>query len=459
MSRVFSKQHTLIRSMQIVFLTVCIVLCCLPVTPCFASPVDSTTETTEPTQAPTSEDVTSSAPPSDNDDQTLTEEERQSVQALQQQRNELQAQAKSLQDIKQTYTDTLVGLLQQKENIEQQILLKQREIDINAKLIVRINEQIHQTDERLMAQEQTILVMRHRIMDQFQALRQRMRVIAKGGEFTSLQMLLGSDSYRSFLINARMAKRINDMDQMTLSGLEEELSAIEEQRAILKQQQEQNEQQRLVYQEAENSLDTTKQELTELLNEANTIADQLNTNIAYYQQQYVYVRDQQINLQQQIQSITNEIDPGDMVAADRMYWPAPECSVITSSYKARWGRWHYGIDIATWGSANGKPIVAAADGVVIYAGGNASSGYGYYIMIDHGRDALGRRIVTLYGHCSQLYVNVGDTVFGGSSTIAAIGNTGNSTGPHLHFEVRVDGSAVDPVSNGYVSTDGITVLA
>ncbi len=458
MSCFFSKFQSKIRAVQIVFLAICTVLCCLPIAPVWASPVEPTTETTVPTQEATPpDDVTSSTPPSDNDN-TLTEEERQSVQALQQQRNELQAQAKSLQDIKQTYTDTLVGLLQQKENIEQQIELKQREIDINAKLILRINEQIHQIDEALMAQEQTILVMRHRIMGRFQALRQRMRVIAKGGEFTSLQMLLGSDSYRSFLINARMAKRINDMDQLTLSGLENELRSIEEQRNLLKQQQAQYEQQRQVYQDAEHSLDTTKQELTVLLNEANAIADQLNMNIAYYQQQYVYVRDQQLNLQQQIQSITNEIDPGDMTAADRMLWPAPECSVITSSYKARWGRWHYGVDIASWGSAHGKPIVAAADGVVIYAGGNASTGYGYYIMIDHGRDATGRRIVTLYGHCSQLYVNVGDTVFAGSSTIAAIGNTGNSTGPHLHFEVRVDGSAVDPVANGYLSTDGISVL-
>jgi len=95
---------------------------------------------------------------------------------------------------------------------------------------------------------------------------------------------------------------------------------------------------------------------------------------------------------------------------------------------------------------------------VIYSGGNPSSGYGYYVMVDHGHDSAGRRIVTLYGHCSELYVDVGDPVFGGSTQLAAIGNTGNSTGPHLHFEVRVDGSAVDPVSNGYIVTDGISVL-
>ncbi len=457
MSPLIAKPHTWLRSVQIVFLAICTLLCCLPIIPVSASPVEPQTAVTDPSESdPSEDDVTSSAPAPDDDE--LTEEEKLSVQALQQQRNELQAQAKNLQEIKKTYTDSLIGLLQQKENIEAQIRLKQREIDINAKLLVSITDQIHVTDEALMAQEQHILVLRHRIMGKFQALRQRMQLISKGGEFTSLQMLLSSDSYRSFLINSRMAKRINDMERVTLSGLESELSVIEEQRDLLKLQQQQYELQRQTYQDAESSLDTTKQELIALVGEADVIAEQLNHNIMYYQQQYVQIRDQQSNLQSQIQSITNDIDPGDMLAADLMFWPAPDCSVITSSYKARWGRWHYGMDIASWGDSSGKSIVAAADGVVIFAGGEPSTGYGYYVMVDHGYDTVGRRIVTLYGHCSELFVNVGDTVFGGSSVLAAIGNTGNSTGPHLHFEVRVDGSAVDPVANGYIVTDGISVL-
>ena len=100
----------------------------------------------------------------------------------------------------------------------------------------------------------------------------------------------------------------------------------------------------------------------------------------------------------------------------------------------------------------GQKVVAAADGVVIYSNSTNSwgGGYGYYIMIDHGTDSKGRRIVTLYAHNSRVYAKVGDKVVGGQTVISLAGDTGNVTGPHLHFEVRVDGTAVDPIANGYV---------
>ncbi len=141
-----------------------------------------------------------------------------------------------------------------------------------------------------------------------------------------------------------------------------------------------------------------------------------------------------------------------------MYWPTPTCTVITSSYKYRpqFGRWHYGIDIACYGSAMGRLIVPAATGTVIYSGW--MSGYGYCLMIDHGYDSNGNHILTLYGHCNALYAEVGDYVIGGQTHIADVGNSGVSYGAHLHFEVRVNNSAVDPVSNGYLSTAGIDIL-
>jgi peptidoglycan hydrolase FlgJ len=98
-------------------------------------------------------------------------------------------------------------------------------------------------------------------------------------------------------------------------------------------------------------------------------------------------------------------------------------------------RFHQGVDIA---ATRGTPIEAAAAGTVVFAGRN--KGYGNMVMIEH---ADGRR--TLYAHAERLFVHAGDTVTGGQ-TIAAVGSTGHSTGPHLHFEVREGNRALNPLS-------------
>ena len=95
---------------------------------------------------------------------------------------------------------------------------------------------------------------------------------------------------------------------------------------------------------------------------------------------------------------------------------------------------HTGLDIA---APAGTPIYAAASGTVV-ASGWSNTGYGYYIIISHENG-----VQTLYGHCSALYVSAGQYVAQGEN-IAAVGSTGNSTGNHLHLEIRVNGSRVNP---------------
>ena len=102
---------------------------------------------------------------------------------------------------------------------------------------------------------------------------------------------------------------------------------------------------------------------------------------------------------------------------------------------------HQGIDIAGGGDY-GQPIVAADGGKVTWAG-NDGGGYGNYVMIDHGNGYM-----TVYAHACEVACSTGDYVSQGD-TIAYCGSTGNSTGPHVHFEIRVDGTQVDPL--GYVS--------
>jgi murein DD-endopeptidase MepM/ murein hydrolase activator NlpD len=122
-----------------------------------------------------------------------------------------------------------------------------------------------------------------------------------------------------------------------------------------------------------------------------------------------------------------------LVGGERLSLPG-NCPV-TSPFGRRWGRMHEGID---FGCPFGHPVRAAGPGTVAYAGWEG--GYGNLVVIDHGGG-----ITTAYGHNSRLAVKVGETVDRGE-IISYVGSTGHSTGPHIHFEVRVNGEPTDPVA-------------
>ncbi len=114
--------------------------------------------------------------------------------------------------------------------------------------------------------------------------------------------------------------------------------------------------------------------------------------------------------------------------------PVSSYQMISSRFGLRSSGMHKGLDIA---AREGTQIVAAASGTVESAGWS-NSGYGNFVLISHGNG-----VQTLYGHCSALYVSAGQYVEQGS-TIASVGSTGNSSGPHLHLEIRVNGVRVNP---------------
>lgn len=128
------------------------------------------------------------------------------------------------------------------------------------------------------------------------------------------------------------------------------------------------------------------------------------------------------------------------VSSGNLMWPVPSLHMITTYFTWRWGSFHTGIDISG-GSAYGKTIVAADGGTVVSAGW--SNGYGNCVKINHGGG-----LQTLYGHASKILVSPGQRVSKGQA-IALVGSTGNSTGPHCHFEVIKNGTKVNPLS--YVS--------
>lgn len=133
------------------------------------------------------------------------------------------------------------------------------------------------------------------------------------------------------------------------------------------------------------------------------------------------------------------IDPGaEYEIADipgKFLWPVPSSKTISSPYGERWGAQHGGIDIA---ATEGSNIVAADSGEVVYSG-DEIKGYGNMVIIRHPYG-----VFTAYAHAKKLYADKGDRVARGQ-VIALVGSTGRSTGPHLHFEVRRNNIAINPM--------------
>lgn len=181
--------------------------------------------------------------------------------------------------------------------------------------------------------------------------------------------------------------------------------------------------------EAKQVADSVRQELK----------DETSVNV-----QTVYTKELNVETSEELESMSDEIlqeveleEKKESATINGVYLAVtPVSGHITSRYGSRESirsHDHQGLDIAT---KTGTPIKAVADGTVKFSG--EKSGYGNLIILDHGNG-----ITTYYGHCSKLYVKEGQNVTAGDE-IAAVGSTGNSTGPHLHFEIRKNGVYVNP---------------
>lgn len=183
--------------------------------------------------------------------------------------------------------------------------------------------------------------------------------------------------------------------------------------------------------ESQNSKDLTiiekyEMELPELYNQEKAVAKLYEKKVVVITSSSGYPTTPSSGFSTSRSTITKKVDLG-------MTFVRPVKGVVTSRFGARWGSVHTGTDI---GVATGTPIYAAASGTVIFSGWKGT--LGKFIVVNHGNG-----IQTYYAHCSALLVSKGDTVTAGQ-LIAKVGNTGRSTGPHLHFEIRLNGSALNP---------------
>lgn len=263
---------------------------------------------------------------------------------------------------------------------------------------------------------------------QNEALNSRLRAMYKNGTVSYLDVLLGSTSITDLMTNIDRIQRVYESDKEVLLYLDAQHKIVESQRMYLANLQE-----------------SLKLDVADVTNKKTQLDS--DKNIIAGQKAEVSKENKQIEndldeLNEEANRLIAEIRAlqGDgAYSGGIMAWPAPGVTRVTSEFGYRIHpilkikKLHTGIDI---GCPTGTNIVAANYGKVIKAGWNGS--YGNMIMVDHGGG-----IVTLYAHNSSLVSKVGDTVERGQ-TIAKSGSTGRSTGPHLHFEVRVNGEYQNP---------------
>lgn len=263
---------------------------------------------------------------------------------------------------------------------------------------------------------------------------QRARAMYENGDIEYIEILFGAQNFSDFISKMEIVSQLMSYDQGILNKLDEGKKKIEtakaEVEAILKRQE-----------ENAKSLDARKTNLESSLAQKQKLVEKLTSDVEDYQALYDAAEKAEAQLIREHQAALSYSANPIKYTGGRFSWPVPSSSRITSPYGYRihpvhhTKRFHSGLDI---GAAYGSDIIAAADGTVTLAATNG--GYGKCVVINHGSG-----ISTLYGHNSSLLVKVGDNVTRGQ-VIAKAGSTGVSTGPHCHFEVRVNGATTDPTA-------------
>ncbi len=374
-------------------------------------------------------------------------ESQQKLAELQKQQKELEQKIQNTSGDLDRQEEVVALYDEQIANVEEQIREYQSQID-------SLDQQIADIEAQISALEQEIAGREAAIEDRFDKLLLRVRSIAQTGNLSVLQMLIDTEEYTDYLLRSQVMKQISEHDQELMDELEAEKKAINSEKEKIEQDKESVAQARESQLALKADMDKQKANLDSLYKTAKQKEDQLQKALNQYESEKERIKKDEAKLEAMIQELLNTTS-SDGKYGGSMYWPTPTVKKITSPFGYRWGGdFHGGTDISN-GRSSGERIVAAADGTVLKVNSTDSWGmsYGYYCMIDHGLDSQGRRIVTLYAHMQKgsPVVREGQKVVGGQTILGYIGATGNVTGPHLHFEVRVNGTRVDPVGNGYIS--------
>lgn len=353
------------------------------------------------------------------------------IDALEEQRDELKAQREEMQAGIDELKNQQAGVLEQKRALDEQNEVYRQELELieeQVSLYTRLVDEKAAELEKATADE----------AEQLAIYKQHVRAMEENGEYTYLSIIFGSKSLSQLMSNLDMIGEIMDADKR----IYDQYTAAREDAEEIKAEYETT-LSALADKQAE--YEAEKADLEAKIAEANDMIAQLEEEINSNYDLYLEVLAQEEALESDIQNMIAEMErqeaANSITSTGTYIWPLPGYSP-GSAYGWRMHpiyhemRFHAGEDI---GAPSGTPILAADSGMATVIADNGN-GYGNYIMINHG----GGR-VTLYAHMSAFAISNGATVSQGQ-VIGYVGSTGNSTGPHLHFEVRVNGATTDPKS-------------
>ncbi len=362
---------------------------------------------------------------------------------LEQRRQDMLDEIKSLKSDISTVEDKIKELKTARSDLQTYISQLDQQVNSIASQIKELETEIELKKEEIAQKETELQAAEEEAAAQYELMKKRICFMYEKGEDSFLVLLLESKSLAEMLNRADYAMQMSLYDRQMMENLQEVRDTIEEYKNIL--EEEEAEQEALLG-ELESQKEAVNRAISAKTQEIASYQSQINT-ASGEQDEYEKQLAEQERLLEQVENQIAAVAAARAAAGDGdggasgFLWPCPASHRITSGFGNREvpiagaSANHRGIDI---GAASGSAILAAAGGRVTTSTYHYSAGN--YIVISHGNG-----ISTVYMHASALYVAEGDMVSQGQK-VAAVGSTGYSTGPHLHFGVIVNGSYVNPLN-------------